>query len=229
MCWTWVLAVRALIPHLRPISPLLSPSATAPRTCSSRTVRPSGGGTSRCSTTTPAPLRAVSTARTSEPSTRCSVALGFASEHDLLDWESLRGQVDDNLIILMREGETLTGVDIGRADVFRGAMWDTWTTFMDDYDVLVSPTLCSATFPLDRFAPEWLEGASLREQLLDWLLTYPYNMLNSPAITVPAGFTDDGRPVGLQIAARHHQDALVLRVAANLEQARPWAARRPAL
>lgn len=123
----------------------------------------------------------------------------------------------------------MTGVDVGRADVFRGGMWDTWTRFMDDYDVLVSPTLCSATIPLDRFAPEWLDGASLREQLLDWLLTYPYNMLNNPAITVPAGFTADGRPVGLQIAARHHQDALALRVAANVEQARPWADRRPDL
>ncbi|HZZ51145.1 MAG TPA: amidase [Pseudonocardia sp.] len=152
---------------------------------------------------------------------------GFASEHDLFDWDALRGQVDDNLIELMREGERLTGVQLGRAEVFRGAMWDTWTRFMDDYDVLVSPTLCSATIPLDQFAPEWLAGSSLREQLLDWFLTYPYNMLNNPAVTLPAGFTADGRPVGLQVAARHRRDALVLRVAANVEQARPWADRRP--
>ncbi len=62
-------------------------------------------------------------------------------------------------------------------------MWDTWTEFMNDYDVLISPTLASATFPLTQFAPDWLQGKSLREQLLDWLLTYPYNMLNNPAIT----------------------------------------------
>ena len=68
----------------------------------------------------------------------------------------------------------------------------------------------------------------LREQLLDWLFTYPYNMLNNPAITVPAGFTADGRPVGLQIAARHRQDAMVLRTAANFEAARPWADKKPA-
>ncbi|MBP2368106.1 amidase [Pseudonocardia parietis] len=154
---------------------------------------------------------------------------GFASEHDLLDWESLHGEVDENLIELMREGERLTGVDVGRAEVTRGAMWDTWTRFMDDYDVLVSPTLCSASFELERFAPEWLDGTSLREQLLDWLLTYPYNMLNNPAVTLPAGFTADGRPVGLQVAARHRQDALVLRVAGCVEQARPWADRRPSL
>ncbi len=121
---------------------------------------------------------------------------GFASEYDLLDWENQRGEVDDNLIEIMHEAERLTGVDVGRADAFRGVMWDTWTAFMNDYDVLVSPTLASATFPLSQFAPSWLEGASLREQLLDWLFTYPYNMLNNPAITVPAGFTADGRPVG---------------------------------
>lgn len=153
---------------------------------------------------------------------------GFASEYDLLDWENQRGEVDDNLIEIMHEAERLTGVDVGRADAFRGVMWDTWTTFMNDYDVLVSPTLASATFPLSQFAPSWLEGASLREQLLDWLFTYPYNMLNNPAITVPAGFTADGRPVGLQIAARHRRDALVLRAAANFEAVRPWADKKPA-
>lgn len=154
---------------------------------------------------------------------------GFASEHDLLDWDSLAGQVDDKLIELMHEAERTTTVQVGNADVARGLMWDTWTTFMDNYDVMISPTLASATFPLSQFAPSWLEGASLREQLLDWLFTYPYNMLNNPAVTVPAGFTSDGRPVGLQIAARHRQDALVLRVARVLEEVRGWADVKPEL
>ncbi|NKV51523.1 amidase, partial [Rhodococcus hoagii] len=110
-------------------------------------------------------------------------------------------------------------VDYGRADTFRGRMWDTWTEFMNDYDVLISPT-CIRDLPVTQSRPT-VQGKSLREQLIDWCLTYPYNMLNNPAITVPAGFTptDVGR---LQIAARHRQDALVLRAAANLEQARPW-------
>nr|CAF03723.1 amide hydrolase [Rhodococcus sp. BH2-N1] len=152
---------------------------------------------------------------------------GFASEHDLCDWPSLRGEVDDNFIELMKEGESLTAVDVGRAEVFRGQMWDTWTTFMNDYDVLVSPTLASAAFPLSQFAPSWLDGKSLREQILDWLLTYPFNMLNNPAITIPAGFTSDGRPVGLQIAARHRRDDLLLRIASKFETRRPWSHRRP--
>lgn len=152
---------------------------------------------------------------------------GFATEHDLRDWESLRGEVDDNFIELMEQGETLTALEVARAEVFRGQMWDTWTSFMTGFDVLVSPTLSSAAFPLSQFAPDWLEGASLREQILDWLLTYPYNMLNNPAITIPAGFTSDGRPVGLQIAARHREDDLLLRIASRFEALRPWCDRRP--
>lgn len=152
---------------------------------------------------------------------------GFASEHDLFDWDEWKGQVDDNFIELMKQGERLAAVDIGRADLFRGQMWDAFSTFTRDYDLVVSPTLCDATFPLDQFAPSRLEGSALRSQILGWLLTYPYNMLGTPAITVPAGFTTDGRPVGLQIAGRLHADATVLRAAANFERARPWAHRVP--
>jgi Asp-tRNA(Asn)/Glu-tRNA(Gln) amidotransferase A subunit family amidase len=72
-----------------------------------------------------------------------------------------------------------------------------------------------------------LLGAPLRRQVLDWVLTFPFNMMTTPAISVPAGFTSDGRPVGIQITGRMHADAAVLRAAANFERARPWAQRRP--
>lgn len=154
---------------------------------------------------------------------------GFAAERDLFDWDSLRGEVDDNLIELMLEGDRVTATDVGRAEAFRGQMWDTFASFMNDFELLVSPTLCSAAFPLEQFAPASLDGQSLRRQLLGWLLTYPFNMLTTPAMTVPAGFTDDGRPVGLQLCGRLHGDVDVLRAAANFEAVRPWHQHRPTL
>lgn len=154
---------------------------------------------------------------------------GFAAEYDLVDWDNARGKVDDNLIALMHEAERTTAVDIGRAAAFRGQMWDTFTTFMDDFDILASPTLASAAFPLEQFAPEWLNGKPLRSQILQWLFTYPFNMMTTPAITVPAGFTSDGRPVGLQLAGGLNADATVLRAAAAVEKLRPWADQRPEL
>lgn len=152
---------------------------------------------------------------------------GIGSGYDLLPWDEVRGRVDDNLIELMHEDERLTGVDIGRADVFRGAMWDTFRAFMAGYELLVTPTLTDAAFPITQFAPDRLLGEPLRRQVLDWVLTFPFNMMTTPAISVPAGFTSDGRPVGIQITGRMHADAAVLCAAANFERARPWAKLRP--
>ncbi|HEV8374001.1 MAG TPA: amidase family protein, partial [Actinomycetota bacterium] len=56
-----------------------------------------------------------------------------------------------------------------------------------------------------------------------WLsFTFPFNFTGQPAATVPAGFTDDGLPVGLQLVGRRLDDALVLRASAAFEAAAPW-------
>jgi aspartyl-tRNA(Asn)/glutamyl-tRNA(Gln) amidotransferase subunit A len=52
-------------------------------------------------------------------------------------------------------------------------------------------------------------------------------MMGQPAATVPAGFTADGLPVGMQIVGRHRADASVLRAAAAFEVAAPWRDRGP--
>ena len=61
-----------------------------------------------------------------------------------------------------------------------------------------------------------------------WLsFTFPINMTGQPAATVPAGWTDDGLPVGMQIVGRHLDDPLVLAASAAFEAARPWKHRWP--
>jgi len=63
-----------------------------------------------------------------------------------------------------------------------------------------------------------------------WLaFTFQMNMTGQPAATVPAGFTTDGLPVGMQIAGRHLADASVLRAAAAFEAAAPWRDHWPAM
>jgi amidase len=153
----------------------------------------------------------------------------YARDYDELDWEAQRGKVDDNLIELMSESTRVTAADLGKAESFRGQMWTTYVEFMKDFELLVTPTLASASFPSDQFSPAWLDGEPLRTRILGWLLTYPFNMLTVPAITVPAGFTSDGRPVGLQIAGHLHREVDVLAAAARFEEVRPWSGARPGL
>ena len=91
------------------------------------------------------------------------------------------------------------------------------------YDLLLTPTLAVPPFavhsagPRDHRRPRWSPSTH-------WLsFTFPFNFTGQPAATVPAGFTSDGLPVGLQIVGRRLDDALVLRASAAFEAARPWA------
>jgi aspartyl-tRNA(Asn)/glutamyl-tRNA(Gln) amidotransferase subunit A len=97
------------------------------------------------------------------------------------------------------------------------AMW----RFMQRYDLLLTPTVAVAAFPLSVRFPPQIDGKDVGPA--DWTpFLYPFNMTGQPAASVPAGFTEDGLPVGLQIVGRHLDDPLVLRAAAAFEAARPW-------
>ncbi len=153
--------------------------------------------------------------------------LGMSGLQGLLDWPAMRGRLDDELIDLVLASQTHRAVDVARGEALRGRVWDAFAAFMSEHRLLVSPTTTEAAFPAEAFAPQSLSSASLRDRVLAWTLTHPFNMTTSPAISVPCGFTRDGRPVGLQIAGRLHEDADVLVAAAAFETARPWGTRRP--
>jgi aspartyl-tRNA(Asn)/glutamyl-tRNA(Gln) amidotransferase subunit A len=98
--------------------------------------------------------------------------------------------------------------------------------FMQNYDLLLTPTLAVAAFPVHMQGPEKIDNRI--GGLFDWLaFTFPLNFTGQPAASIPAGFTDDGLPVGLQIVGRHLDDQTVLRASACFEAARPWADKKP--
>jgi aspartyl-tRNA(Asn)/glutamyl-tRNA(Gln) amidotransferase subunit A len=153
----------------------------------------------------------------------------YSSMLDAADWDAEAGRVDEQLIEVMRAGARLTARDIQRADAARGRMVDQMTAFMRDFDFLVTPVTTQPTFAADEFCPGSLSDAPLPHQLMGWLLTYPLNMTTNPAISIPAGFTAAGMPVGLQIIGGLRADAAVLNAAAAYERVRPWLHQRPDL
>ena len=117
--------------------------------------------------------------------------------------------------------EELTDAVMARKAV-NNRMW----RFMRDYDLLLTPTLAVPAFPVHMQGPEKIDGRIVAP--FQWLaFTFPINMTGQPAASIPAGFTDDGLPVGLQIVGRHLDDPLVLRASACFEAAHPWADRDP--
>jgi aspartyl-tRNA(Asn)/glutamyl-tRNA(Gln) amidotransferase subunit A len=118
--------------------------------------------------------------------------------------------------------------DFTNAVMMRKAVYNRMWRFMRDYDLLLTPTLAVPPFETGIQGPEIIEGREVANTY--WLsFTFPINMTGQPAATVPAGFTEGGLPVGMQIVGRHLDDGLVLKASAAFEAARPWKDRWPGL
>lgn len=98
----------------------------------------------------------------------------------------------------------------------------------DEVDVLLTPMATSPPFPIGT----WKGDGALRLLLgmaRVYCFTPPWNHTGQPAASVPAGFTDDGLPLALQLVGRFGDETTLLALAAQLEAARPWAHCRPPL
>jgi Asp-tRNA(Asn)/Glu-tRNA(Gln) amidotransferase A subunit family amidase len=97
-------------------------------------------------------------------------------------------------------------------------------TFFESYDLLLTPTLPTAAFDVNLNVPPSLPDRTL----VSWpSYTYPFNLTGQPAASIPAGWTSDGLPVGLQMIARTGCETDIFRAAASFETAKPWSDRRP--
>ncbi len=90
----------------------------------------------------------------------------------------------------------------------------------DDFDVLVTPTVAAPASPLGEYLNQYVSG-------LGSAFTRPINATGQPAISVPVHWPADGLPRGVQLVGGYGRDDLLVRLAGVLEQAMPWAHRRP--
>ncbi|MEU1431882.1 amidase family protein [Nocardia sp. NPDC005746] len=121
-----------------------------------------------------------------------------------------------------------TAQDFTDANIARKALVNAMARLMRDLDVLITPTTAVAAFPVGAHGPGTIDGTPVSQSA--WIgFNYPANLTGQPAISVPAGRTGAGLPVGLQIIGRHLADGTVLRLAAAIERAAPWAQLRPSI
>jgi len=137
----------------------------------------------------------------------------------------LKQTVRDNIAY----GRSLTVDDVLRAERLRARLHTEMTRVFAEVDVLALPTTQLAPFPVTVEYPTEIEGRPMADYL-SWMMS---NCLitptGCPAISIPAGFTADGLPAGLQLVAPVNAERRLLEVAAALEAANPLSHLRPPL
>lgn len=150
---------------------------------------------------------------------------GAAKSIESLD-SAQRAQLDPGLLEISEQGERYSAIDYLTATARRMELGRIMGRFHEDYDLLLTPTLPIPAFEAGAEVPDgWPEP-----RWTSWTpFTYPFNMTQQPAATVPCGFTASGLPVGLQVIGPRHGDAQVLAACLAFEEARPWQERTPSL
>jgi amidase len=97
-----------------------------------------------------------------------------------------------------------------------------------DFDVLLTPTIPMPPWPILRFEGRGVIPATMGAADVT-PFTIPWNVTGQPAASIPAGFTDSGLPLAVQLIGRPHDETTLLSLAAQMEAERPWADRRPPL
>lgn len=135
-------------------------------------------------------------------------------------------RADPGLRRIAATGAGFSASDYLDATAVRMHLGELMGRFHQSYDVLVTPTLPLPAFTAGCDVPDGWPSP-------DWAswtpYTYPFNMTQQPALSVPCGFTSAGLPVGLQIVGPRHADARVLRVGRAYEAATDWHRRTPEL
>jgi len=140
--------------------------------------------------------------------------------------------MDPTLVTSIERGLDYTARDMQAAINLRSRLYLTVNGWFDDADVIATPTLSRPPMAVDQdpFGQTIINGEAAGSLRSAWYpYTHPFNLTGHPAITIPAGFTADGLPVGLQLVAPYWQEERLFKAAAAIEADRPWAHRRPQL
>jgi amidase len=140
-----------------------------------------------------------------------------------------RAVLQAGLVENIDQGLALSAREIAEGELLRTRQWQRVREFLARRDLWVTPTAAVPPFPIGESHAMEVNGQPLGKAMARSYLTYAFSVLGLPAISIPAGFTGTGLPVGLQIVGKPRGEAAVLRAAAAFEALQPWAARTPPL
>jgi amidase len=129
------------------------------------------------------------------------------------------GMLKDTVVWNIEAGRKLSASALARAEKLRTALFMRMHRFMESHDAIIAPVNQVPPFDIDKPYIDEIAGVKM-ENYIDWMRScYLISATTHPAMSVPAGFTSDGLPVGIQIVGRHRGELDLLRIAYAFEQA----------
>lgn len=169
--------------------------------------------------------------RSTMPAFQVQRALAFAQTATMLEQvnPAWRSMVKDTVLWNVDQGLALEAEDVARSDAERAALYRRVMDWFTDHDFLLLPSAQVLPFDVETEWPREVAGVPM-ETYVDWMeVCCVVSLTGLPAISVPAGFSEGGLPIGLQIVGRPRADRALLEVAHAFEQATHVARARPSL
>ena len=124
--------------------------------------------------------------------------------------------LDPGLLEIARLGEAISAAKLRQSAIERGRLGEAMQGFFQDYDLLATPSTTLPAFEAGKEVPE----ASGLQRWYQWAgFSYPFNLTQQPAISLPAGRTSKGLPIGLQLVAGKYREVGLLGAATAIEKA----------
>jgi len=153
-------------------------------------------------------------------------AVGFVEAYAHL-LQDHRAQMKDTVVWNIEQGLAMSAQRIAHANLLRSRVFHAMRAFLERYDFLLLPAVQVPPFPVSEPYVTEINGVKLGNYM-EWMKScYLITATSHPAISVPAGFTPEGLPVGLQIVGRYRDDFGVLQLAHAFEGATGAWRRRP--
>jgi Asp-tRNA(Asn)/Glu-tRNA(Gln) amidotransferase A subunit family amidase len=140
-------------------------------------------------------------------------------------------RVEPTTLDIIGYGRHCTAMDFARGNNAYQAAAIAIAQFMERYDVILSPVLTAPPLPLGQI------GLATGKSMADWgrevgaytAFTGIFNGTGQPSMSLPLAMSSDGLPIGIMVTGRYGDESLLFRLAGQVEQVAPWAARRPAI
>ncbi|MHA1294892.1 MAG: amidase [Promethearchaeota archaeon] len=139
-----------------------------------------------------------------------------------------REKIDPDLIKLIEAGATYPASAYLKAIAQRKRLYHSIYKYFKEFDILITPTVAIPAFKLGIMYPSEINGVGVSPT--GWQpFTFPFNLTGNPAATIPAGWSADGLPIGMQIVGKRFDELTVLQVSKAFEEIAPWQNKRPNL